>query len=96
MFYNIIDLNKYLKLQTHEYMQTREYMGDSFSDQTNIKKSFENNQKINRSMLVNAVTKLVNNVSADVVQKNSSTAASAAGASNTIWLSGVQCDDEED
>jgi hypothetical protein len=86
MFDNIINLNNYLKPRIIEDFS-------SISDRTTINKNFDNNQKINRSMLVDSVTKLVNNVSSDVIQNNSSTAASAAGASNSLWLSGVQCDD---
>jgi hypothetical protein len=43
-------------------------------------------------MLVDSVTKLVNNVSSDVVQKNSSSAASAVGSSNILSIANIQCD----
>ena len=71
--------------------------GDSTSikDSTKVTKNFENNQKINRSMMVESVTKLVNNVSQDVMQKNSVAAAASVGASNTIMISGVNCDEIE-
>ena len=71
--------------------------GDSTSikDSTKVTKNFENNQKINRSMMVESVTKLVNNVTQDVMQKNTATAAAAAGASNTLMLSGIDCDEIE-
>ena len=69
--------------------------GDSTSikDSTKVTKNFENNQKINRSMMVESVTKLVNNVTQDVMQKNTATAAAAAGASNTLMLSGINCNE---
>ena len=43
-------------------------------------------------MMVDSITKLVNNVSSDVMQKNSATAASAAGASNSLNLMAIECD----
>ena len=94
MFDNIINLNKYLEPNIRENFALING-GDTtnISDSTKVTKSFENNQKINRSMLVESVTKLMNNVSSNVIQNNSSTAASAAGASNTIWVSDVHCDD---
>lgn len=61
------------------------------SSSTKINKNFENNQKINRSMTVNSLTKIVNNVANDVVQQNIASAATAVGASNTLVLSNVQC-----
>ena len=88
MFDNIINLNNYFNIKEHFAFDNT-----SINDSTKIKKSFETNNKIDRSMLVDSVTKLVNNVSSDVVQKNSATAASAVGASNTLWLSNVKCDD---
>jgi hypothetical protein len=88
MFDNIINLNNYFNIKEHFAFDNT-----SINDSTKIKKSFETNNKIDRSMLVESVTKLVNNVSSDVVQKNSSSAASAVGASNTLWLSNVKCDD---
>ncbi len=94
MFDNVINLNKYIKPKIREnFALVGGGNSTSISDSTKVTKNFENNQKINRSMMVESITKLVNNVSSDVVQKNSSTAASAAGASNTLWLSGVNCDD---
>ena len=88
MFDNIINLNNYFNIKEHFAFDNT-----SINDSTKIKKSFETNNKIDRSMLVESVTKLVNNVSSDVVQKNSASAASAVGASNTLWLSNVKCDD---
>jgi hypothetical protein len=88
MFDNIINLNNYFNIKEHFAFDNT-----TINDSTKIKKSFETNNKIDRSMLVESVTKLVNNVSSDVVQKNSATAASAVGASNTLWLSNVKCDD---
>jgi hypothetical protein len=93
MFDNVINLNKYIKPKVIEEFLVSGGNKTSISDSTKVTKNFENNQKINRSMMVESITKLVNNVSSDVIQKNSSTAASAAGASNTLWLSGVNCDD---
>ena len=94
MFDNIINLNKYIKPKIREdFALVGGGNETSISDSTKVTKNFENNQKINRSMMVESITKLMNNVSSDVVQKNSSTAASAAGSSNTLWLSGVNCDD---
>ena len=88
MFDNIINLNNYFNIKEHFAFDNT-----TINDSTKIKKSFETNNKIDRSMLVESVTKLVNNVSSDVVQKNSASAASAVGASNTLWLSNVKCDD---
>ncbi len=93
MFDNVINLNKYIKPKVVEGFLASGGNSTSIKDSTKVTKNFENNQKINRSMMVESITKLVNNVSSEVVQKNSSTAASAAGASNTLWLSGVNCDD---
>ena len=95
MFDNIINLNNHLKKnQIHENFALLGG-GDStsISSSTSITKNFENNQKINRSMLVDSITKLVNNVSSNVIQNNSSSAASSAGSSNILSISGVQCDD---
>jgi hypothetical protein len=71
--------------------------GDSTSieDKTKVTKNFENNQKINRSMMVESITKLVNNVSQDVMQNNTAAAAASAGASNTLILSNINCDQVE-
>ena len=91
MFDNIINLNNYFNIK-EDFALVSGGNNTSINDSTKIKKSFENNQKIDRSMLVQSVTKLVNNVSSDVVQKNSSSAASAVGASNTVWISNIKCD----
>jgi hypothetical protein len=64
----------------------------NISDSVKVKKSFENNQKINRSMTVNSLSKIFNNVATEVIQKNSASASSAIGASNTIFISGVNCE----
>ena len=64
----------------------------NIKDSTKITKNFENNQKINRSMTVNSLTKIFNDVANDVIQKNTSTASAAVGASNTIFMSGINCD----
>ena len=81
MFDNIINLNKYLKPRIIENMNPGN------------KRSFESNKKIDQSMLVDSITKLLTNVSSDVIQNNSVSAASAAGSSNTLFISNVQCDD---
>lgn len=65
----------------------------SIDNKTNINKNFENNQRINRSMAVESITKLINNIASDVIQKNTASAASAVSASNTIWLQGINCDE---
>ena len=94
MFDNIINLNKYLKPPIKEdFSLISGGNKTSISDSTKVTKSFENNQKINRSMLVESVTKLMNNVSSTVMQNNSSSAASAAGASNVLSINKVNCDD---
>ena len=64
----------------------------NIKDSTKITKNFENNQKINRSMTVNSLTKIFNDVANDVIQKNTSTASAAVGASNTIFMSGINCE----
>ena len=71
--------------------------GDStnIKDSTKVTKNFENNQKINRSMMVESISKLVNNVSQDVMQNNTAAAAASAGASNTLILSNINCDEVE-
>ncbi len=94
MFNQIIDLNDYMKPRIVEHLISGGNK-TSIKDSTKVNKSFENNQKINRSMMVESVTKLVNNVSQDVMQKNTSSAAAAAGASNTLMLSGINCDEIE-
>lgn len=60
---------------------------------TKINKSFEQDQKINRSMAVDSITKLMQNVSNDVIQKNSANASAAVSASNTMNIEGIRCDD---
>ncbi len=64
----------------------------NINDSVKVKKNFENNQKINRSMTVDSLSKIFNNVASDVIQKNSVLAAAAIGASNTIFISGVKCE----
>jgi hypothetical protein len=64
----------------------------NISDSVKVKKSFENNQKINRSMTVDSLSKIFNNVATEVIQKNSTSAAAAIGASNTLFISGVKCE----
>ena len=94
MFDNVINLNKYLKPKIREDFGLIGSAGNdqSISDSTKVTKNFENNQKINRSMMVESITKLVNNVSSDVMQKNTAAATSAAGASNSLALSDIDCD----
>ncbi len=93
MLDNVINLTKYLKPKIKEnFALVGGGNETSISDSTKVTKNFENNQKIDRSMMVESVTKLVNNVSSDVMQKNSSTAASAAGASNSLNLMDIECD----
>ncbi len=93
MFDNVINLNKYIKPQIKENFGVVEGGNEtSSSSSTKVTKNFENNQKINHSMMVDSITKLVNNVSSDVMQKNSATAASAAGASNSLNLMAIECD----
>jgi len=101
MYTTIIDLKPYKKRVKEDFGLLGSIFGGVVSggDKTDIKnktditKNFENNQRINRSMAVESVTKLVNNVATDVIQKNAATAASAAAASNVIWLQNVNCDD---
>jgi hypothetical protein len=64
----------------------------TLTDTTKIKKSFENNQRINHSMTVNSLSKIFNNIATDVIQKNSVAASSAVGASNSIFISGIKCE----
>jgi hypothetical protein len=94
MFDNIINLNNYFNIKEHFSLIG---MGDTtnIGNSVSVKKSFENNQNINHSMLVESITKLVNNVSSDVVQKNSTSAASAVGSSNIISISNIQCNEIE-
>jgi hypothetical protein len=92
MFDNIINLNKYLKPPIREdFALISGGNKTSISDSTKVTKSFENNQKINRSMVVESVTKLMNTAASTVIQNNSSSAASAAGASNILSLTDVNC-----
>lgn len=90
MFDNIITLKK----RSYENFATFGG-GDTtnINETINLKKSFENNQKINRSMMVDSITKLVNNIASKVVQDNSANAASVASASNIVWISDVKCKD---
>ena len=62
MFDNVIDLNKYIKPKIKEnFALVGGGNSTSITDSTKVSKSFENNQKINRSMMVESITKLVNN-----------------------------------
>jgi hypothetical protein len=105
MFDHIINLNQYLG---HNKIREDFGLLDLFlpkkplvkggdttdiKDSMKVKKTFETNQKIDRSMVVNSLNKLVNNVSNDVIQKNTAIASSAVGASNLINISGIQCDE---
>ena len=89
MFNQIINLKSKPKIIEHLSVDNT----TNINDKTKVTKNFENNQKINRSMMVESITKLVNNVSQDVMQKNTSSAAAVAGASNTLMLSGIKCDE---
>ena len=93
MFDNIINLNNYLNIKEDFSGFFSGGNDTTINANTKIKKSFENNTKINSSMLVDSITKLVNNVSSDVVQKNSTSAASAVGSSNTLSFSDIDCDE---
>jgi hypothetical protein len=57
-----------------------------------VVKNFENNQKIDKSMVVNSLSKIFNNIANDVIQANTAIASNAVGASNTLFISGVKCD----
>jgi hypothetical protein len=59
---------------------------------TNIKKSFETNDKINNSMTVESLNKIFNNIANNVVQKNAAIAAGAVGSSNALYIQNVKCD----
>jgi len=102
MFNNVIELNRYIKpMFKEDFVDLPGILGATslvsggnqtkIDGSTKINKNFENNQKINRSMLVESVTKLVNNIASDVIQQNTAIASSAAGASNVISLSGIKC-----
>lgn len=97
MFNTIINLKPYKRKIKEDFLGLGNIVsgGDTtnITDKTTVNKSFDNNQRINRSMAVESVTKLVNNVATDVIQKNSAEASSAAAASNVIWLQNVNCDD---
>jgi hypothetical protein len=99
MFNTIINLKPYKRKIKEDFLGSifggLVKGGDTtnIKDKTTVNKSFDNNQRINRSMAVESVTKLVNNVATDVIQKNSAEASSAAAASNVIWLQNVNCDD---
>ena len=61
MFDNVIDLNKYIKPKIREdFALIGGGNETSISDSTKVTKNFENNQKINRSMMVESISKLVN------------------------------------
>jgi hypothetical protein len=101
MFNTIINLKPYKRKIKEDFGLFGNIFGGLVSggdttnikDKTTVNKSFDNNQRINRSMAVESVTKLVNNVATDVIQKNSAEASSAAAASNVLWLQNVNCDD---
>ena len=101
MYTTIIDLKPYKRKIKEDFGLFGNIFGGlvrggdttNIKDKTTVNKSFDNNQRINRSMAVESVTKLVNNVATDVIQKNTAAAASAAAASNVIWLQNVNCDD---
>ena len=101
MYTTIIDLKPYKQRVKEDFLGSIFGGGGlikggdktDIKNKTDITKNFENNQRINRSMAVESVTKLVNNVATDVIQKNTAAAASAAAASNVIWLQNVNCDD---
>ena len=77
------------------YENFRVKAGDFTTGERKRLKNFEDNQKINQSMIIKSITKLVNNVSQYVIQNNISTAAAVAGASNTLILSNINCDEVE-
>jgi hypothetical protein len=97
MFNTIINLKPYKRKIKEDFLGLGNIVsgGDTtdIKDKTTVNKNFENNQRINRSMAVESVTKLVNNIATEVIQKNSAEASSAAAASNVIWLQNVNCDD---
>ena len=97
MFNTIINLKPYKRKIKEDFWPVGNIVsgGDTtdIKDKTSVTKNFENNQRINRSMTVESVTKLVNNVATEVIQKNAAEASSAAAASNVIWLQNVNCDD---
>jgi hypothetical protein len=97
MFNTIINLKPYKRKIKEDFFGLGNIVsgGDTtdIKNKTTVNKNFENNQRINRSMAVESVTKLVNNVATEVIQKNSAEASSAAAASNVIWLQNVNCDD---
>ena len=64
----------------------------STTNNLNIKKTYENNQNINRSMQTEALTKLFNNTANEVIQNNMATASAAAGALNSMSFQGIRCD----
>ncbi len=92
MFDKIISLNDCKEKYRENFALISGGNTTNISDSVKVKKSYENNQKIDRSMVVNSLTKLINNIANDVVQKNASNAAAAVGASNTVFLSGITCD----
>ena len=59
-----------------------------------VTKKFEDNTKIDTSMMINSVQKIMSNVTNEIVQNNSATVANSAGASNTILFSNMDCSKE--
>jgi hypothetical protein len=93
MFEQIINIRNFIKPKIREDFLFDGGSEKNIKDSTKIKKTFENNQKIDRSMMVSSLTKLFNNISNDVIQKNSASAAAAAGAGNTMFIRNVECDE---
>lgn len=92
LYMNIIDvylINKPKKIEEFSILSGGDSM--TIGDSVTVKKSFENNQKINNSMVVESLNKIFNDVTNDVIQKNTAVASSAAGASNVLFLSGIKC-----
>jgi uncharacterized membrane protein YgcG len=94
--YNLNTNNKRVKVDGFSNIEEFFMIGGgnttNITNTTNIKKTYENNQKINRSMQVESTNKLFNDVANDVVQSNLASSAAAAGALNSIDLHGVKCD----
>lgn len=84
MFDVIINLKKYQNQNC-----VKEHFGAKF---TRVKKTFEDNKKINRSTNIESLSKIINNVANDVAQKNSAQISAIAGASNTMLFTGIDCD----
>ncbi len=91
---NIIDLNYYLRKQKRLVENFGMGNRTNIGDKTNINKNYSSNQKIDRSMMVESLSKIVNNVAQDVVQNNSAEAASSAGSLNKVEISGVKCEQD--